>query len=162
MLLFYGCISLKDVLPCSCRHGFVLAAVNMKVGEKWAYAICLMHILISIHNVWPFISLYDINCRWGKHFRQFVCELSTWNAWQRAWALAPAAAAPDAAPAAGETSLTARMRVAVMNPAQTAAVPPAVQSDHLQKSTMTARKQAQHHEHQYLNTMTMANNRSHQ
>jgi hypothetical protein len=72
----------------SCRHGFVLAAVNMPVGEKWAYADCLLHILMDIHNVWPFLSLYDINCKWSSHFRQFVSDLSGWRAWLKTWALA--------------------------------------------------------------------------
>lgn len=70
-----------------CRHGFLLAAVNMPVGEKWAYAICLLHIVMAIHNVWPFLSLYDIACKWAPHFRQFVSESSGWEAWLRAWAL---------------------------------------------------------------------------
>jgi hypothetical protein len=66
----------------------VLAAVNMPVGEKRAYAICLLHILMCIHNVWPFLSLYDINCRWRSHFRQFVSHISGWPAELQAWALA--------------------------------------------------------------------------
>lgn len=60
----------------------------MPVGEKWAYAICLLNILMRIHNVWPFLSLYDINCKWSSHFRQFVSQGSGWLAWLRAWALA--------------------------------------------------------------------------
>jgi hypothetical protein len=60
----------------------------MPVGEKWAYAICLLHILMCIHNVWPFLSLYDINCRWGPHFRRFVEQQSGWHPALCAWALA--------------------------------------------------------------------------
>lgn len=77
-----------------CRHGHILAAVNMPVGEKWAYAICLMHLLISIHNVWPYISFYDINCQFKAHFKNFALLRSGWSALLVAWALAMAMPLP--------------------------------------------------------------------
>lgn len=66
----------------------------MPVGERWAYAICLLHILMCVHNVWPFMNLYDINCRWGPHFRQFVENTSGWHPALQAWALAMALPLP--------------------------------------------------------------------
>lgn len=66
----------------------------MPVGEKWAYAICLMHILISLHNVWPYISFYDINCKFKAHFRDFAALRSGWSALLVAWALAMAMPLP--------------------------------------------------------------------
>jgi Kyakuja-Dileera-Zisupton transposase len=50
-----------------CGHGVVLAALNIPVGEKWAYAIVLLLVLLDqntfVHTVW-----YDINCRWSPVF----------------------------------------------------------------------------------------------
>lgn len=66
----------------------------MPVGEKWAYAICLLHILMSIHNVWPYVSFYDINCKFKAHFRQFAELRSGWSALLVAWALAMAMPLP--------------------------------------------------------------------
>jgi len=45
------------------RHGFLLAAVNMPTGERWAYATFLLHVLIHQHNLLPYVVMYDINCR---------------------------------------------------------------------------------------------------
>lgn len=55
-------------ITCMCvsllrRHGFLLAAVNMPTGERWAYAVFLLHILLCRNNVLPFVAMYDINCR---------------------------------------------------------------------------------------------------
>ncbi|WIA23666.1 hypothetical protein OEZ85_000367 [Tetradesmus obliquus] len=85
---------INGIVYAFCRHGFILAAVNMPVGERWAYAICLLHILMCVHNVWPFMNLYDINCRWGRHFRQFVENTSGWHPALQAWALAMALPLP--------------------------------------------------------------------
>eukprot|EP00878_Enallax_costatus_P029652 GHUV01032192.1.p1 GENE.GHUV01032192.1~~GHUV01032192.1.p1 ORF type:complete len:557 (+),score=190.43 GHUV01032192.1:1035-2705(+) len=85
---------ISGVVGMFCRHGHVLAAVNMPVGEKWAYAICLLHILMCIHNVWPYISFYDINCKWAAHCRDFANLRSGWSALLVAWALAMAMPLP--------------------------------------------------------------------
>lgn len=45
------------------RHGFILAAVNMPTGERWAYASYLLHVLMHDHKILPYIMMYDINCR---------------------------------------------------------------------------------------------------
>jgi len=45
------------------RHGFLLAAVNMPTGERWAYATFLLHVLIHEHKLLPYVVMYDINCR---------------------------------------------------------------------------------------------------
>lgn len=55
--------------PLCRRHGFALLAVNMPTGERFVYAQSLLHILMGVHNVWPFLSFYDINCKFGPHFR---------------------------------------------------------------------------------------------
>lgn len=60
----------------------------MPVGERWAYAIQLLHTLMCVHHVWPFLVLYDINCRWGPGFKEFVSNVSGWHAALKAWALA--------------------------------------------------------------------------
>lgn len=59
--VFFACC----VFSCaSCRHGFLLAALNMPTGERWAYAIYLLHVLMHKHNILPFVAMYDINCRY--------------------------------------------------------------------------------------------------
>lgn len=47
-----------------CRHGFLLAALNMATGERWAYATYLMHVLMHEHGILPYVMMYDINCKW--------------------------------------------------------------------------------------------------
>lgn len=48
----------------------MLMAVNMLgSGERFVFAQCLLHLLMRTHNVWPYGSFYDINCRFGPHFR---------------------------------------------------------------------------------------------
>lgn len=44
----------------------MLAAVNMLSGERWSYAIYLLHILIHQNNILPYVVMYDINCRCGS------------------------------------------------------------------------------------------------
>lgn len=70
----------------SCRHGFLLAAVNMPTGERWAYATYLMHVLMHEHNLWPYVLMYDINCRFKAHLKNWVENSSDWTYEQRRWA----------------------------------------------------------------------------
>lgn len=51
------------VLSYVCRHGFILAALNMPTGERWAYATYLLHVLMHEHRILPYVMMYDINCR---------------------------------------------------------------------------------------------------
>lgn len=49
---------------------------------------CLVHILMRAHNVWPYCIFYDINCRFGLHFRdmaQACGDSGLWPAALAAW-----------------------------------------------------------------------------
>lgn len=53
------------------------------------YAQYLLHVLMSVHKVWPYISFYDINCRFGPHFRKVAAECGSSGLWPphlAAWA----------------------------------------------------------------------------
>lgn len=72
-----------------CRHGFALLVVNMPTGERFVYAQCLLHVLMSVHKVWPYISFYDINCKFGPHFHKVAAECGRAGMWPpelAAWA----------------------------------------------------------------------------
>ena len=60
------CIALYPelVIACVCRHGFLLAALDMAKGECWAYAVYLLHTLLHSNGILPYVMMYDINCRW--------------------------------------------------------------------------------------------------
>jgi hypothetical protein len=49
----------------------VHAALNIPVGEKWAYAMILVLVLLR-QGVWVHTAWYDINCRWGPAFRMWA------------------------------------------------------------------------------------------
>lgn len=67
----------------------MLMAVNMPgAGERFVFAQCLLHLLMRAHNVWPYGSFYDINCRFGPHFRNVsaACGASgLWSSPLAAW-----------------------------------------------------------------------------
>lgn len=67
----------------------MLLAVNMPgSGERFVFAQCLLHILMRSRNVWPYCSFYDINCRFGPHFRdvaQAFGDSGLWPAALAAW-----------------------------------------------------------------------------
>lgn len=68
----------------------MLAAVDLPLGESWVFAIMLLHVLMYTHNVWPFAMFYDVNCKFGAHFKNWVVNYSGWPAALQAWALAMA------------------------------------------------------------------------
>ena len=59
-----------------CNHGVVHAALNIPVGEKWAYAIVLLCVLLQ-HNTFAHTFYYDINCRWAPVFQEWVRHVAT-------------------------------------------------------------------------------------
>lgn len=60
----------------------------MPTGERWAYAILLLHVLLCLHNVWPYVFYYDINCRFAEHLRAWAASNSGWSATLLAWVMA--------------------------------------------------------------------------
>lgn len=61
--------------------------VNMPTGERFVYAQVLLHLLLAVHLVWPYICYYDINCKFGPHMRG-VADVCGRNGW---WMAAAAA-----------------------------------------------------------------------
>lgn len=60
----------------------MLMAVNMPgAGERFVFAQCLLHLLMRAHNVWPYGSFYDINCRFGPHFRNVSAACGASGLW---------------------------------------------------------------------------------
>jgi hypothetical protein len=56
-------------------------AVNMPTGERYAYAKCLMHALAAVHCVWPYMLMYDINCRFGPHLGEMAAQSGASGLW---------------------------------------------------------------------------------
>lgn len=54
-----------------CRHGMVLAMINMFTGEQWSYSTFLMKALLE-EGVLPLFWWYDINCRYKPHVRKWA------------------------------------------------------------------------------------------
>ncbi|WIA40653.1 hypothetical protein OEZ86_013989 [Tetradesmus obliquus] len=77
----------SGIVTLLCRHGFVLAALNMPTGERWAYATYLLHVLMHEHSILPYIMMYDINCRFQAHFKKWVEQHSDWSPDEKAFAL---------------------------------------------------------------------------
>jgi hypothetical protein len=69
------------------RHGSVLKAVDMPTGERWSYAIFLLHVLFCEHNIRPYMMMYDINCRFKGHLQNWLQRSSNWSDEAIAWAM---------------------------------------------------------------------------
>lgn len=59
----------------------------MPTGERWAYAIFLLDLLMREHNILPYLMMYDINCKFKVHFKNWVAHQSSWPQWMRDFAL---------------------------------------------------------------------------
>ena len=63
-----------------CRHGLLLAMMDIKTGERYIYAILLLcHLMFSSlpdGDILPVKVLwYDINCRFGAYMRSWAEQL---------------------------------------------------------------------------------------
>lgn len=47
----------------------------------------LLHVLLHVFNLRPYVVYYDINCRFAEHFRAWATMHSGWAAALLAWAL---------------------------------------------------------------------------
>lgn len=54
-----------------CRHGFLLLLLNMYTGERWSYATYMLYMLLAVYGVQVSHFWYDINCRYGAHFKRW-------------------------------------------------------------------------------------------
>ncbi|KAF6262414.1 hypothetical protein COO60DRAFT_1624964 [Scenedesmus sp. NREL 46B-D3] len=77
----------SGIITLLCRHGFLLAALNMATGERWAYATYLLHVLMREHGILPYVMMYDINCKYQAHFKNWVQQHSEWPQVLQNWAL---------------------------------------------------------------------------
>jgi hypothetical protein len=94
----YVFVHVECVCQLHYRHGFALLVVNMPTGERFVYAQVLLHILMGVHMVWPYMLLYDINCKFGPHFRSVAAECGStglWSAAAAAWGSALEAPLPQ-------------------------------------------------------------------
>ena len=58
-----------------CRHGFCGLAMNIFTGERYAYALMILQIILFQHKLPLQFFWYDVNCRFKVRFKWWVLKL---------------------------------------------------------------------------------------